>query len=213
MHAFGAFSPFGATWRPIGHWDFGDKCKEERLFSLRFDVSSQLRAAGPHTPVEYPLRELATASSQGHLRLLVSASRRDGRSLTEFFCDASGVDIYADHVHVELWAPEAMGSARGDSQASQGASLGVLDEVFAPSVTRIGSALRGTATLHTYAQAAEPHPVPPCAIRYAVLSGEQPDFLISGATVAAGAPASGAVGGVTGLRLTADSVIAWEVAP
>lgn len=213
VHAFGVFAPFGAEWASVDGWDFGSRTSPERLYSLRFDVFSQMRLGGPHSPSVYPLRSLPAAPSRGLLRIRVQASRCDGRGCTDFFCDASGVDIYANHVHVEVWAPTGIGVAQADAEATQGASLGVLDEAVAPSVTTIGSSLRGTATLHTYAAAGESHPVPPRASRYAILTGALPDLQIAGTNVVSGAPASGPVGGVTAIQLAADSVVAWEVAP
>ncbi|MCR9162849.1 MAG: hypothetical protein ACE37F_14115 [Nannocystaceae bacterium] len=213
VHAFGAFDPFGVEeWGDVFYWHWGRSSDREWLYSLRFEVLSSLRTGGPLAPVGDPAKNLASAASRGHLRFRVEASRLDGREPTDFYCDASGVDIYARDVRVELYAPDGIDIA-GDEDASQGGGLGVLDEYIAPSVTRIGSALRPVATLHTYAAAASLHPVPPRAQRYAVLSGETPDLLVGNTTVMANAPATGPIGGVDGLRVEADSIVAWEVAP
>lgn len=212
VHAFGPFDPFSGQWRAIAHWNWGDRSDPERLFSLRCDTRSSIRTGGPHAPVEGALRALDPSPTCGFLRLRVHASRSDGKASTDFFCDASGVDIYANHVHAELWAPDPVVSA-GSAEASQGATLGVLDEVVAPSVTRIGSSLRGRATLHTYAAAGADHPVPARATRYAVLSGGTPDLQIAGIPVVGGAPAVGPVGGIESILLDENSVVVWEVAP
>lgn len=212
VHAFGAFAPFGAEWGEIFYWHWGRNSDREWLYSLRFEVFSSLRAGGPLSPVGDPSNELGPAASRGNLRFRVQATRLDSREPTDFYCDASGVDLYARDVRVELYAPEGVDIA-GDEQASQGGSLGVLDEYIAPSVTRIGSALRPVATLHTYAASAALHPVPPRAQRYTVLSGETPDLLVGNTTVMTDAPANGPIGGVDGLRVESDSVVVWEVAP
>lgn len=214
-HAFGPFAPFGGAsgtrWRSIGHWDWGGRNDPERLWSLRFDVLSQIREGGPHSPVEEPL-DLAAAPSHGLLRVRIDATRWQGRGCTSFFVDAAGVDVYAEHVHAELWAPVGVGSA-GQGEASQGASLGVLDTVYLPSVTKIGSSLRPVGTLQTYASAGEAHPVPPRATRYTVLSGSSPNLRMGTSTVHFAAAPSGPTAGATAIELASDSVIAWEVAP
>lgn len=212
VHAFGQFDPFGATWGKIFGWSFGERCSEESLWSIRLDTLSSVRTGGPLTPVPDP-RQLQPSGSRGLLRYRVQADRIDGKLGSDFFCDSSGIDIYANFVRVELWAPAPIGVAEPGTQASQAAGLGVLDEYVSPAVTRIGSSLRPIATLHTYAQAAAIHPVPPKAQSYAVLTGEQPDLYVGGSSVVAGAPAAGPIGGVDGLQLTANAVIAWEVAP
>ena len=212
MHVFGEFAPFGAAWQKVFCWSFGDLRAPEYLWSLRLETLSRLQAGGPHAPADNPKQDLEPSHARGFLRYRVQADRFDGKLGTDFFCDSSGVDLYANHVRVELWAPSTVAVA-GETQASQTAGLGVLDEYIAPAVTRIGASLRPIATLHTYAQAATLHPVPPKAQRYTVLTGEQPDLYVGTTSVVAGAPSSGPIGGVDGLQVQANAVIVWEVAP
>jgi hypothetical protein len=209
VHVFGTFAPFGA-WRKLNRWDIAAAGEPERLHSLRFDARSSMRSGGPHSPVVSPF-DLPVVG-RGHLRYRVEASRDSARDYTDFFVDASGIDIYAESLTVELWAPEGVAIA-GETEASQGAEVGVLDEYIAPTTTRIGSALRPVGTLHTYARAGVPHAVPPRAQHYAVLSGEQPALSIGTTPIAASAAASGPVGGVDTITLASDSIVLWEVAP
>lgn len=211
VHAFGPFDPFGAEWKNLFSWEFGETCSEEWLWSIRVDTLSSVRTGGPVAPVADP-RQLPPSGARGHLRYRVLTDRIDGKLGSDFFCDSSGVDLYANFVRLELWAPASIGSADSDAQASQ-AGLGVLDEYVSPAVTRLGSSLRPTATLHTYAQAATPHPVPPKAQRYTVLTGDQPELYVGTTSVIASAPSSGSIGGVDGLQVPNDAVIVWEVAP
>lgn len=215
-HVFGGFLPFepDTQWVRIEGWRFISRQQTcERLLSLRTSVFSSVRSVTePVPPLSNCDLEKGCALAKGLLRLRVVAIRAGHEAQCFFLSPGSGLDLHAEALVVELYAPRTMRIATRDNPGGFLADGDVLDEQIHPRVSSIGEAVRTKGTLHTYIRAGEVAEIPPyaCGFRFSD-PGANVDGLVGGVTV----PFSpqGNPGGLTGIRSNVDGIGTWEIAP